>query len=265
MAGYGRSEPGAINGQVRVSSKSYWASVALGELADHEPFRMPLYDPDIPNVAGQWHELNEINVTTIPMPFTTGKVELVSTSANDAAAGTGVQSVTIDGIDASGARQIETVTLNGLTAVQTVGTYTYINVAYAQDVGTGLVAAGNITLQSVGGATVYTRITAGEAITRHGKFKVPTGKQLIVVEWSASAASKETLIQLQTTVRPDGTVGSAWISTAEQIVTQESAHLELVLPQVIPAGGMIRVAGTDLKNKAGQVSGILSMVLEDAA
>ncbi len=264
MVSLGQQVGTQINGQIRVSSKSYWASVTLEELPGHEAFRISMYDPDIPNVAGQWHELNELNVDVLPMPFTAGVVEIVSASASDAAAGTGVQSITIDGIDAAGARQIEIVTLNGTTPVQTTGSYTHINIAYAETIGSAKSAVGNITFQSVGGGTVYTRITAGEAMTRHAKFLVPTGKQLIVIEWLASDASKETLLQLQTTMRPDGIVGDAWISTGEQIVTQESAHMMLVMPLVVKAGGLIRVVGTDLKNKTGQVSSLLSMVLEDA-
>lgn len=116
------------------------------------------------------------------------QMQVVSTSANDTAAGTGAQQVTIDYLTDPTSiykftRFSEIVTLNGLGAVLTNATnISRIEHMRVSRVGTGAVAAGDISLQSVGGATTFELIPAGENINKTAVHFVPNGYQSIVTD-----------------------------------------------------------------------------------
>lgn len=80
-------------------------------------------------------------------------LEVVSSSANDAAAGTGARTVTIIYLNPSGAVLSETVTLNGTSAVATVATNIWrILDMWCASFGSGGTNAGTITLRVVSAA-----------------------------------------------------------------------------------------------------------------
>ena len=77
---------------------------------------------------------NDIDTSTVPeeiwnggglryYPSTAAALNVVSTNANDTAAGTGARTVRVTGLDANWNEISEIVTLNGLTPVQTVNSY----------------------------------------------------------------------------------------------------------------------------------------------
>lgn len=94
--------------------------------------------------------------------LTTGTaLEVVSASANDAAAGTGARTVRVDGVDSSYVPFSETVTLNGVTPVALTNTSVIaINRATVLTAGSGLVNAGKIDVRAVSGAAVKSSIQA---------------------------------------------------------------------------------------------------------
>lgn len=87
-------------------------------------------------------------------------LEVLSASANDAAAGTGARTISIDLIDGNYAASTVTVTLNGVTPVAIAGTFVAINGARVVTAGSGLGAAGTITIRTVSGSTTKAQITA---------------------------------------------------------------------------------------------------------
>lgn len=94
--------------------------------------------------------------------LTTGTaLEVVSSSANDTAAGTGARTVRIDGLDGSYVPFSEIITLAGATPVPLVNTSAIaINKTVILTAGSGLVNAGNIDTRAVSGAAVKSRIQA---------------------------------------------------------------------------------------------------------
>jgi hypothetical protein len=116
------------------------------------------------------------------------QLQVVSSSASDASAGTGAQQVIIDYLtDPASATKFtrfsETITMNGVTPVLTAAT----NISRIERVrvsrpGTGSVAAGNISIQSVGGATTFELIASGENITRTAVHFVPNGYMSIITD-----------------------------------------------------------------------------------
>lgn len=127
--------------------------------------------------------------TTLPIPPDAGQqMALVSTSANDTAAGIGVRTVDIHYIDSSGDQQTELVTMNGVTPVNTVAT----NIRFVQEIhaittGSNLLAVGTISIATSGTpANIYTQIQPGTNQSLNTARMVPTGKTLIITSYHAS-------------------------------------------------------------------------------
>lgn len=99
---------------------------------------------------------------TAYVQLTTGAaLEVVSSSANDAAAGTGARTVRVDGVDGSYVPFSEIITMNGVTPVPLVNTSAIaINKTVILTAGSGLVNAGNIDVRAVSGSAVKSRIQA---------------------------------------------------------------------------------------------------------
>lgn len=111
------------------------------------------------------------------------QMRVVSSSAADAAAGTGIRTMDIHYLDANGVERTETVTLNGVTPVNTVAT----NILRIQDfhtktVGSGGVAAGNISLTDVAGNVTYAYIASKGNRARQAVWTVPAGKRAFITE-----------------------------------------------------------------------------------
>jgi len=116
------------------------------------------------------------------------QMTLVSTSAQDSAAGTGIRTLRFNYLDADLNPQSEIVALTGVTPVLTVAT----NVRWVGDL-TGLTfgsekhAVGDITVTNSG--TRYKLLDLGARTTRSTAFRVPAGKRLIVHSIFAGSAS----------------------------------------------------------------------------
>ena len=113
-------------------------------------------------------------------------MEMLSSSASDAAAGVGARTVLINGLDANYNAISETITLNGITPVATTRSYLRINNLLVMSAGTSKTNVGTITLRTV--ATVETHATipvgagtvGGYGISRRSIFTVPAGNTLFI-------------------------------------------------------------------------------------
>lgn len=105
------------------------------------------------------------------------QMEIVSASANDAAAGTGIRTVEIFYLNANYEQKREVVTLNGITVVPTVANdILRVNGLRAETAGSGGVAAGLITLRHLSDTPVYASIAIGERESKQFIYTVPAGK-----------------------------------------------------------------------------------------
>lgn len=103
-------------------------------------------------------------------------IEVVSSSANDASAGTGARTIKVEGLDTSFAKKESTLTLNGITAVEDGDTdWTFINKAYLLTAGTGLAAAGDLTFTNDAAANNQMIIEAGNYQGHNCWWKIPAG------------------------------------------------------------------------------------------
>lgn len=127
---------------------------------------------------------------TYVFPAVAQQMRVLSSSANDTSAGTGMQKVIIHYLDANYAVQSEIVTLNGVTPVNTVATNILrINGLHAYTVGSGGTSAGNISLQNTAGTVTYGYIVAGFNRAHQAIYTIPAGCTGYVQHWQASSGS----------------------------------------------------------------------------
>ena len=98
---------------------------------------------------------------------------VVSSSADDAADGTGARTVRVLGLGTDWEIQSETITLNGETEVPLVNDYVRVYRIICKAVGSGGVNAGNIDVKHATGGNVMARVTASNGQTLMAIFTVP--------------------------------------------------------------------------------------------
>lgn len=118
---------------------------------------------------------------TYPFPVSAQSLEVVSSSANDTAAGTGARTVTIICLDASYVQMAaQVVTLNGTTPVAVPNACLRVNLFTTTTSGSGQSNAGDLTLRVAGGGTTLGLIRAGYGFSRQCVYTVPAGNTLFI-------------------------------------------------------------------------------------
>ena len=113
-------------------------------------------------------------------------LELVSTSANDAAAGTGARSVQVDGLDANWNEISETIVLNGTTPVTGTKLFLRTNQAAIVTTGTGKTNAGGITIRDAGAGATQRFIDVGRGTAELLAYTIPKDHTLLLTGWYAT-------------------------------------------------------------------------------
>lgn len=171
-------------------------------------------------------------------PTVAAQVKVSSTSADDAAAGTGARTIVVGGLDANYNEITETVTLNGQTEVLTTNSFIRVFRAYVATAGSGGTAAGTIymgtgTVTAGVPATVYAVITLGENQTQMAMWTVPAGYTLYIYGGTFSAASNNTAQYVlgQFFVRP---FGGVFRNVADITVNSNVFRYEWDIPIAVP-------------------------------
>jgi len=136
-----------------------------------------------------------ISNAVVSQPAAGQGMNVVSTDANDTAAGTGVQQITIEYFTIpSGTtgwlKKSEVVTLNGKTPVATVNTDIYrIDRVHTNRVGSNGTPVGTITLKDLTNTTLFAQMDIGVNIFERGIFYVPKGYQCILTDMMIGISS----------------------------------------------------------------------------
>jgi hypothetical protein len=194
----------AGSGRPRISTVPYRHEIAAGSLAGHislpgfgerESVALPTGNIGI----DVWGGVADV----IPHPVVAGEqMTVVSTSAEDGVAGTGVLTIRIEYIDGNGEAQVEDITMNGLTPVNTVATdIAFVNHMFTTSRGSNGVALGNIDIYKLGDAsTIYNRILAGGNKDLTIAIRVPANTTYFINEWHcAVTGNKPTAVRLRST------------------------------------------------------------------
>lgn len=199
----------------------------------------------------------EGTASTLPTPADAGEqMTLVSTSANDTSAGTGIRTVFIDYLDNSGVPQSETVTMNGTTEVDTVATnIRFVQEIFAASVGSNGAAVGTISIYKKGSvATVYNAITPGNTSSLNTARMVPLGHILIIrsftVSGSNAASGKTVDLKLRSTSRGGILAPGIFNIIDNALVFNSGINREFFSSWNIPALAIVKV--TAYTSLAGQ-------------
>lgn len=101
--------------------------------------------------------------------------EIVSSSVNDTAAGTGARTVLISYLDDTYVQRSALVILNGTTAVPIAANCFRAQTAVVVAAGSGTVNAGQLTIRVAGGGASRALVVAGKSSSRQGSFTIPAG------------------------------------------------------------------------------------------
>lgn len=167
-------------------------------------------------------------------------MNVVSTSVNDTAAGTGVRMVNVVGINSSNVRDSENVILSGTTLVSTVKSYKYIDSFNATAVGTyGGGAVGTISLST--GGTTYAQIAVGQTLWRGAKFFTDKNQLAFIHQLSVSSYKVAVSFQLDCTPSTDIDV---LIPRAMMAVNDTATSVTFPAPIIVQQNGRILVQCT---------------------
>lgn len=248
---YGYHEPSGEDRRVRVydghlNVANYLDSVGMGKIAAHEPFTGYGYRTGC-SAAAFGDDVWEGVSATCPFPdqLVGEQFTLASSSTLDAAAGTGVRSVDVHGLDIAGNPQKEIVILNGQTPVSTVRTdWRFCQAIHGETWGTLGCAAGTISIYRAGDATrVYNVITTGGSMSLNAARMVPAGKTFYLKTRTMSASgSKAIRISPRATATFEDTLTNDWRFLYRQPHTLQDSPLQetLSIPEIYPALSIIK-------------------------
>lgn len=188
-----------------------------------------------------------------------GTVDVVSNSANDDAAGSHAQKVTVEGLDSNWAELTEEVSLTGSGTAQSTGSFIRVNRAYVSQVGTyGNSNAAVIEVQDSAGSNVLAHIPLGDGQTQQLIYTVPAGKTLYVTSSTfSSVAGKPST--WRATVRFDADVTASTMKAFRNLATYQgidAAFHSGYTPYIaIPAKSDIVVEAKVVSGGTGDVAG----------
>jgi hypothetical protein len=174
-------------------------------------------------------------------------MEIASTNANDTSAGTGAQTVSIEGVDGTGAALTEIVSLNGTTDVTTLNSFYRVNRMKVLTVGSDASGSniGDITATATTSATVQCHMLAGTSLSMNSHYTVPLGKTGLVYRGEfncvRTSAGFLPLVEFKCMMREHN---GPWIEGfGKRFDTEVSIELDvdLIHPSVLPERSEIRI------------------------
>lgn len=227
-----------------VCAKDYLIGIAEGDVSGHSSLLKMGINPDIDNTEEDVWEVGGSYV----YPGSAMQMEVISSSVNDAGAGTGIQKIRVYYLDNTFAEKSEEVTLNGTTAVATVATDIYrVQYLEATQVGSGGKAAGDIDIRHVTDSPIYGRISTGYTMSRQLIYTVPVNKTLYITEFnlsSMSSGSYGTRLTLRATYSHKASATRTFFLPHGEIGIQNTAyHWKFSMPEHFPAGVDIKLSG----------------------
>ena len=180
------------------------------------------------------------------------QLSVVSTSANDTAAGTGCRTIVLEYLNGDLELSFEVITLNGLTPVTTIADdIRWVEAIHGATFGSGGKAAGNISVSN--GGTTYGRLSTGRRTMQSSFYRVPAGKTLYISSMyggsSSGTADSSVIMELVTTqVNGIDQQETGLFYTQAGIALQDSSTtLSLNMPLPVSSGHIVGFVATSDK------------------
>jgi len=239
-----------INNKPRVSAMPYLFDIAEGNVADHISI---LRFGDMHSCGTVHSDICGVDSITMHWLTSAEQLKVSSSSAVDAAAGTGARTLRIDGLDASGAAINETVTLNGLTAVTTTLSFYRVQTLRVMTAGTGGYNAGNIVVKNNAATATICGIYPDHNQSSGPWYTVPAGYTLYMCHGffhNDGGKASHLDFEIRVPVAAGGT--GLWETSMHVPTFSAPIDVQFQSPLVIPAG-------TDLKCRSLTVQGTFSV------
>lgn len=183
-------------------------------------------------------------------PATASVVNFVSADAADAAAGTGVRTISVTGLDSNYDEITETVTMNGVTPVATANGYWIIHRLIALTAGSGGTNAGIITgTSAAAGTPVLISMLAGMGQSQFGLYQVPRNKTLLILKMGASSTTTGT-VNVAIFAKPFGGVFNLKRNYSVNSTGSSSVQHEFTPPLKFTEKTIVKLTGTASSNNS---------------
>jgi hypothetical protein len=183
------AEQGVLMEDGAITVRDYLIGIAEGDVANHALFSKLGYSSAAPSGISDVYAANIAYI----FPAAAQQMEVVSSSAQDAAAGSGVKTIRIYYLKNDYTEATVDVVLTGTTPLNTsVSDIFRINNVRVIDFGaatTAYQAAGNIDIRNkVSAAIIYSRIALNQTRARNSIYTVPHGKTLYITSFAAGVS-----------------------------------------------------------------------------
>lgn len=118
-------------------------------------------------------------------------MDLVSTDANDTSAGTGAQTIAIEGIDGNFDEVLEVISLNGLTPVTTVNSFLRIYRMVTIAAGTTASNEGVVTITSATSANIQGQMDISQNSSSTFQYTIPRAKTGLLTHFTVTTGSND--------------------------------------------------------------------------
>lgn len=236
--------------------RTFLEKIALGGAVGASGFSQLGYNADVgTNSETVWAVGGEY-----VWPAIAQQMEVVSSGAQDTAAGTGIQQVCFHYLDASFVEKEVILTMAGAVAVPTVVADIYrVQQIFAYRFGGNFVAAGNIDVRMIGApATIFGRISLGNTRSRDCRLTVPAGKiaciSSITLSTGSAAAGKNVLFTTRGTYNDldaRGLPANNFMPYTEILLQDGAFRRPFDRPTRFPAGVDLKISA--LSDSAGAI------------
>ncbi len=164
------------------------------------------------------------------------RLDVVSTSANDTSAGTGLRSVLIVGLDENHLEIQEIIILNGTSPVKTTNSFIFVNHIYGWTSGSTKVNEGMITATAETSSTVQDIIGINHGYSHAGKYMIPANKMCypvsIYLDVVKTTGSNDILADFIIRTRQQGLhVDAPWYESFNvQLDTRNTSFEQIKIP-----------------------------------
>lgn len=253
-----------------IQNSDYFLDVARGKYPGIETAIIRGHNPSQTSASGSVDVAPDGDLTYLTAAET---MNIVSTDANDTLAGTGLQTLLIQGIDKTAEEIQEVVKMNGTSNVLTKLAYSRVNFIIGIKAGSVGWNIGVITAIASSAATIQAKMHATRGLNHNSNYTVAHHHEFYAVKLElnvAKAGGNNPVVEFQILARPGGPPNS-WITLfIKTIDSSVSNHLDVAIPfpaKLIGATDLRLRTNTDANNTSvrTRVYGLVVDVEEAAA
>lgn len=229
--------------------------IAAGQMLNVDAINKFGFNDTVPT---DW-ELIQVGSANITYPTTAAVASVVSDDSNDAAAGNGARTVSIQGLDANYDRVTETVTMNGTNAVTTNGTFIRVFRVRVETGGSNGGAEGTITV-SVGGNAQVTLDPEYDNQSLHAAYTVPRGYNAFLMRMQATSTKDNKAAMVAITAK---SFGDDTVFQIKQLIEiyRNSVTVDFPVPLKFEEKTDIEMRGKNLNTGNVSIGGTFDLIL----